>query len=80
MKYGKKPLSDRLTRRIVTMVILGVVLTFLLPQMVHYPLAYYLEKRGYQVCKEASYQWLLYRKIVFTNDLATCLDMASKNE
>ena len=76
--WKKKPTSDNLSRKLTRTALLGIAITFLLPQVVHYPLAHYLQQRGYQVCREASYQWLLYRKIVFMNDQEKCLELANK--
>ena len=78
--WKKKPPSDRLTRRIVKTALFGVAIMFLLPQVAHYSIAHYLEKRGYEICHKVSYQWLHYQNIVFTNDQKTCSEVANKKK
>lgn len=51
---------------------------FLLPHIIHYPLAHYLENKGYEICREASYQWLHSQEIIYVNNINTCLAMANK--
>lgn len=47
-------------------IIAGLVLILLLPQLVHYSSASYLENRGCLVCGEESRQWLVMRTIVYS--------------
>ena len=74
----KKHLSKRLNAFLTKVAISGVIIIFLLPQVVHYLIADYLEGQGYEVCHEASHQWLHSRTIVFVNDMEVCLELANK--
>lgn len=47
-------------------IIAGLILILLLPQLVHYSTASYLENRGYLVCGKESRQWLAMRTIVYS--------------
>jgi len=74
--WNKKPRSDRNAQRVARTAISGVVIMFVLPQVAHYAVANYLEPRGYEVCGEASYQWLHYQDIIYTNNPEVCLQLA----
>jgi len=69
----EQPLSDRFSKIITAGAVSGLLITFILPHAVHYPVASYLEKHGYQVCPAASHQWLHSRRIVFVNDQSICI-------
>jgi len=51
------------------LIIVGLVLTFIIPQIIHYSVANYLEKDGYQICEEKSTRWLHAVTIVYTKTL-----------
>lgn len=76
--WNKKPPSDRVTQLVTRVAISGVVIMFLLPHLVHYPIAHYLENQGYEVCHEASHRWLHSQEIVYVNNINTCLALADK--
>lgn len=59
-------------------VIVGFVLIFLLPQIVHHPTENYLKKIGYSICDKASYQWLHARTIVYTNAPDVCIQKTAE--
>jgi hypothetical protein len=55
---------------------IGVMLLF--PHVFHAAVGQYLVKsQGYQVCEEASYRWLLYRRIFYTSTPEICMSLAA---
>jgi len=68
--YLKKNISNHTNKIIVKVVLVCLIVTFLLPQIVHYATANYLENHGYQVCEVRSKQWLHVRTIVYSNLVA----------
>ncbi len=71
----KRPPSDRILKNVGRTAIAGVVIMFALPQVVHYSIANYLEPKGYEICGDASYQWLHYQDIIYTNNPEVCLKL-----
>ncbi len=71
--YLKKNISNHTNKIIGKVVLVCLVITFLLPQIIHYATANYLENRGYQVCETRSKQWLHVRTIVYSK-LVSCGD------
>lgn len=73
----RRSLTEKVAKIITRSAIGGIILMFILPQILHYSTNQYLEKKGYNVCAHASYQWLLYRKITYTLNKESC-DQLSK--
>lgn len=69
----KKPLSSKYQKRVVQIIVAGVLLTLVLPHIVHYSVAAHLERQGYRVCDELSHRWLFARTIVFTDSPPACV-------
>lgn len=76
----KKNLSKKSNNVLTKTAIFGVAIMFLLPQVVHYSIAHYLEGQGYEVCHEASHQWLHSRTIVFVNNMDVCSALVNKKK
>jgi hypothetical protein len=76
----KLPLTDVITRRITRSALAGVGLMFILPHIAHYPVEQHLESEGYELCDKASYQWLLYRKIVYVSSPEVCAGLSKKKK
>lgn len=68
----KKPPSKKHQKRVVQIIVTGVLLTVTLPHIVHYSVAAHLKIQGYQTCDELSHRWLFARTIVFTNSPQAC--------
>ena len=68
----RRPMTDKLARRLTGGALAGLVIVFLLPFMTHSVIEQRLEARGYKICEQASYQWLLYRNIVYVSDYELC--------
>ena len=68
----KRSLPAKATYYVTRAGIAGVVIMLMLPHMIQYGVEEYVTSRGYSECEKASYQWLIYRKIVFTNNIDVC--------
>ena len=51
-------------------------LTILLPQLIHYPTASYLQAQGYSECELQSRQWLHDKVMVYTSTPEHCIELA----
>ena len=69
IKVFNKELSHTMNQLLVRLLLGSVALAFILPQIIHYTAANYLEKHDYQVCKARSTQWLFVSTIVYTKSL-----------
>ena len=66
---------------IISYILIGtLILMFVLPHIAHYMIDDYLENKGYQICEEASYQWMYYREIVFTASQEVCAETVAEAE
>ena len=67
-------------KTIPAVMVYGVFIMILLPQIAHYSLEYILEKRGYMICDTHSVQWSMYRSYYYVSDVDTCTNLIeSKN-
>ncbi|MEJ2680365.1 MAG: hypothetical protein P8176_02665 [Gammaproteobacteria bacterium] len=76
----RRSLTSKITRGITRSALMGVSLMFILPHVLHYLTGTYLEEERYVVCDEVSYQWLLYKKLVFTSNQDACKNLAKEKE
>lgn len=51
----------------------GVMLMFLLPHIIHFPLERYLFNSGYKICEPKSYATRSYRSVAYANSVPACL-------
>ncbi|WP_020159900.1 hypothetical protein [Methylobacter marinus] len=72
------PLTKKVTKILTNVLIGGVVVMFVLPHIVHYPVESYLEGRGYNICEQASYRWFTYRKIVYVSNSEACAELIKR--
>jgi len=63
LKSSTPKMMEKWIRRIA---IGGCILILILPPLIHYPAAIYLEKHNYSECEAKSSQWLFVRTIVYT--------------
>ena len=61
--------SDRFQRIFVAIMALSLILTFALPQIIHFSVESNLENKNYQICEEKSTRWLHAVTIVYTKTL-----------
>ncbi len=76
----KRTLTKQITKYITRSALVGISLMFILPQILHFPINQYLTGKGYVVCEQVSFQWLLYKKFVYTSSLYACEALARENE
>jgi hypothetical protein len=76
----RRNLTSKITMVITRSALIGVSLMFILPHVLHYLASTYLTDENYVVCDEASYQWLLYKKLVYTTNQLTCEVLVQEKE
>jgi hypothetical protein len=76
----RRKLTNKITKGITRSALVGISLMFILPQVLHYLASTYLEKDRYVICDEMSYQWLLYKKIVYTTNQLRCETLIQEKE
>jgi len=72
--FGGKPPTDKTSTLVSRSAIGGLILLFLLPHLVHYPLENFLFKHGYKICELKSHRWLAYQKIVYVSRAEECFE------
>lgn len=63
-----KELTDKLRKILTRIIIVGLLLIFILPQVLHYGLKSYLNAQGYIYCEFNSQQWLHVDSLEYRND------------
>jgi len=76
----KTDLSKSQTKLVTKAFVLSIVMTFVFPIVAHFVINTMTAEKGYFECKEMSYQWLLYKNIVYVNDQAVCTDLIRNSE
>jgi hypothetical protein len=74
------PLTKKVTKILTNVLIGGVVVMFVLPHIVHYPVESYLEGRGYNICEQASYRWFAYREIAYVSNSEACAELVERKK
>lgn len=69
----KIDLSKSQTKLATKIFVLSAVMMFVFPIVAHLAVNTIATRNGYFECKEMSYQWLLYKKIVYVNSQAVCI-------
>jgi len=72
----KTDLSKAQSKLATKVFVLSTVTMFVFPVVAHFSVNNLATKYGYFECKEMSYQWLLYKKIVYVNSQAACTNLA----
>lgn len=75
----RKP-TNKITKGITRSALVGILLMFILPHSLHFLASKYLEEESYVVCDEMSYQWLLYKKLVYTTNQLACEALVQEKE
>lgn len=75
----RRELTKNVTKNITRSALIGVAVMFLLPNLSHYLTSSHLNDKSYIICDEASYQWLFYKKVVYTSNESTCNNLLGKN-
>jgi hypothetical protein len=53
-------------------IVFSLTLMIALPQLAHYWVDYSAKTQKYEICHEAGYQWLMYRKIYYAGSRDSC--------
>lgn len=76
----RRKLTKKITKGITRSTLVGILLMFILPHVLHYLASTYLEEKHYVICDEMSYQWLLYKKVVYTTNQLSCEALIQEKE
>ncbi|VAW86540.1 hypothetical protein MNBD_GAMMA17-2279 [hydrothermal vent metagenome] len=71
----KCELSKKQEGIVVKALILSIILMFVFPIIAHFSVNKMTVAKGYYECEEMSYQWLLYRKIVYVKNDVVCSNL-----
>lgn len=61
-------------------IVVSLVLMVLFPQLTHYVAGRHAQNKGYSICEDASYRWLLYAKIYYAKSTAACNEFVKQKE
>lgn len=70
--------SAGLEKLLTRMIIVKLVLMFLLPNLIHFPLEKYLFNHRYKICQSKSYDNRAYRTVAYAIDVQACLEGLGK--
>jgi hypothetical protein len=76
----KIDLSIAQTKWATRIFILATVSMFIFPIVAHFTVSKLTAKKGYFECKEMNYQWLLYKKLVYTTNEHACEALIQEKE
>lgn len=76
----EKDLSKKTESLLARGMIAGVVIMFVLPQIVHYTVNKMIPMDRYIVCEEMSHQWMMHKYVVYTDNQATCDELVKEEE
>ena len=76
----KIDLSTTQTKWVTRIFILATVSMFVFPTAAHFTVSKIVAKKGYIECKEMNYQWLLYKKLVYTSNELACETLIQEKE
>ena len=76
----KIELSVAQTKWATRIFILATVWMFVFPIAAHFKVSKLMAQKGYFECKEMNYQWLLYKKLVYTTNELTCEALIQKKK
>jgi hypothetical protein len=76
----KTDLSKSQTKLATKIFVLSTVAMFVFPIVADFSVNTIATQNGFFECKEMSYQWLLYKKIVYVNSQAVCTSLAKSPE
>lgn len=77
--FGKK-LTSREEIFFTRSLIISFVLMVTVPQLTHYLVENYTEKKHYSICSGATYRWFFYSKFYYTKNEMACNDLINEKE
>lgn len=69
----KQSLPARPTRYVVIAGVIGLIVLLVMPQLVRIGVNNHLTAAHYRLCEPASYQWFIYKKLVYTQTEQDCV-------
>ena len=75
-----KILSKKVSGIITKAALVGFLTMFALPHVAHYLTDRFLKKEGYQICREASRQWLHSKTVVYVKNSDICIQLIEKEK
>ncbi|WP_213999182.1 hypothetical protein [Arsukibacterium sp.] len=75
-KLQGKAVTARQNKQASRVFFIGLGLAIILPQLIHFPSASYLQAQGYSECELQSRQWLHDKVMVYTNTPEHCIELA----
>ena len=69
-KILNKKLSSTLNKLLVRLLVASIIVMLVLPHVIYYVTADYLENENYQMCEPDRIQWPIFRTIVYTKSLS----------
>ena len=75
-KLQGKAVTARQNKQASLVFFIGLGLAVILPQLIHFPSASYLQAQGYSECELQSRQWLHDKVMVYTNTPEHCIELA----
>lgn len=73
-----RKVPERIETILTRVVIFGVLIMVLLPQITHFGIGRIVEKRQYIECHQAEYSWLLYKKYVYAKNQDFCQNLVAE--
>lgn len=74
-KIRNKPVTPQLNKQASRFFVISLIITIVLPQLLHYPIQSYLTAKGYTECALQSWQWMHDKVMVFTATPEHCIEM-----
>jgi len=76
----EKGFSKKSEALLVKGMLVGVIIMFALPQVVHYAVSEIIPKDRYIICEKMSYQWMMHKIIIYTDSQTTCDNLIKEEE
>ena len=70
--WTQKPTPNALAKPVTKLAIFGLITCVIFPQLIHYPVNFYLKNQNYDICLSESYQWFNAHVITYTNNDSLC--------
>jgi len=61
-------------------VVSSIIVIFVFPQVAHYSVSEIMKERNYYRCEKMSYRWLLYKKLIYTDNFRTCESLVREKQ
>lgn len=75
-----KTMPKRMESILIRGVVVGIVVMFAFPQVVHFGVSKFVKGRDYIICQKMGSQWLLYAEYVYAADADICDQMADEKK